>query len=278
MYRLHCFGYPTLETPDGERVERIERCPKRFALLIYLACRRGVPCAQREALLPVFWPDADSEHARNTLRQALFQLRTVTEPDVVLGRDEGEVALSPDRFHCDLWDFLRHIREGDGFAARRMGPELFLRDFTVRDADPFMDWVDRTRSFLVGQAADALVVTALDAERNGRSAVARTAWSRALELSPHNEDLVCRLVTSAVASGDRAGAVEAWVGFQERLRVDLQLRPTARTRNAVERALAELAGPPPMGPLDSASRDDGPRRASWRRVGRDPEGVRPSGN
>lgn len=282
MYRLHCFGYPKLESPGGESLGEIERSPKRFGLLIYLACRRGSPCAQRETLLPVFWPDASDDQARNALRQSLFWLRKMLGPEVILGRDEGEVALNPDRFACDLWDFRRQLREGISLVGGHLSPRSFLRDFTVRDAEPFMDWVHQTRHGLLMGAIEALTRTAGDAEESGRSVLAYEAWRRALEWSPHSERLLRNVVTSAVASGDRAAAAEVWTYFQTRLQDDLGLQPTTTTRRIVHNAFG-LPDPGSVHPRSSPRSGATPLRG-WegrvhaRRMHSDPPGSpRPQG-
>jgi DNA-binding SARP family transcriptional activator len=68
MMTLRCFGYPSLEGPDGTSLDALQVHPKRFALLIYLACQHKALQYQREALLPVFWPDSTESQARNSLR------------------------------------------------------------------------------------------------------------------------------------------------------------------------------------------------------------------
>lgn len=238
MYRLRCFGNPTLETALGERVRLIERHPKRFAVLIYLACRDRAPRARREVLLPVFWPDADESHARNALRQSIFILREFLGPRVLLGRDDGEIALDAARIQCDLWEFREHLRRGRWSEACSMEPEWFLHDFTVRDTPPFTDWTDRARHAVTSRTADAWARLADLAEARRDFAGAATAWGRALELAPHSERCLRKMITARVAAGDRAAAADAWARFQRRLAEDLELVPTPSTRNHVEAALA----------------------------------------
>ncbi|HSM06757.1 MAG TPA: BTAD domain-containing putative transcriptional regulator [Longimicrobiales bacterium] len=237
MYRLRCFGYPAIEASNGARLEVIERHPKRFAVLIYLAGRDRVPRAQREALLPVFWPDSDEPHARNALRQSIFCLREFLGPGVLIGRSDGELSISPERFHCDLWDFRERVRarRWDDVCAGQVAE--FLQDFVVRDAEPFMDWIDAVRLEVATAATQGWAHQARAAEACGDYASAATAWEQALALSPHSEAYLRQMVSAYVAAGDRAAAADAYDRFERRLAVELDLVPTTLTYRHVQAAL-----------------------------------------
>lgn len=173
-----------------------------------------------------------------------------------------------ERLHCDLWDFADLLRTGRGLDACEMNPESFLRGFVIRGAEPFMDWVDRTRHGLVVEAIKALVSCAAHAEDEGDLDLACTAWRQALELSPHSERLLGHLLTSQLAAGDRGAAVEAWNWFQERLSADLGFHPTASTRSRV-RSMLGLSDPqappvPARRPEGAVRVGNGPRRGPRR--------------
>jgi DNA-binding SARP family transcriptional activator len=238
MYRLRCFGYPGLVAANGQRIELIERHPKRFAVLIYLACRDRVPKMQREALLPVFWPESDESHARNSLRQSIFCLREFLGPGVLLGRDDGELAIDSEKLHCDLWDFRDQVRDREWHEVCETDVCSFLRDFSVRDAEPFMDWIDQVRLEVATAATRGWAEQARAAEACADFASAGAAWERALELSPHSEAYLRQMVSALVAAGDRAAAAEAYDRFERKLAAELELVPTPLTRNHVQAALA----------------------------------------
>jgi len=238
MYRLRCFGYPGLEASNGQRIEVIERHPKRFAVLIYLTCRDRVPKMQREALLPVFWPESDESHARNALRQSIFCLREFLGPGVLLGRDDGELSVDHEKLHCDLWGFRDDVRQKRWAEVCATDVCSFLQDFTVRDAEPFMDWIDQVRLEVGTAATRAWSEQARAAEACGDFASAGAAWERALDLSPHSEAYLRQMVTALVAAGDRAAAADAYDRFERRLSAELDLAPTPLTRNHVQAALA----------------------------------------
>ena len=58
---------------DGKEISTVLAQPKRLALLAYLASARPRGFHSRDSVLALFWPDADAERARNSLRQALFR-------------------------------------------------------------------------------------------------------------------------------------------------------------------------------------------------------------
>ena len=70
MIELRTFG--TLELRDTERrdVRGVLAQPKRLGLLVYLALAHDGGFCRRDAVLPVFWPELDEQHARASLRQA----------------------------------------------------------------------------------------------------------------------------------------------------------------------------------------------------------------
>ena len=86
--------------------------PKRAAVLAYLAAARPVGYQRRDILLAMIWPEADTEHARQGLRQVLLQLRKVLGADVIQGRGTEELRLHPDLVEVDCQQFEQLIAEG----------------------------------------------------------------------------------------------------------------------------------------------------------------------
>ena len=75
MFRLSLLGKVELQDTDGRPVESILAQPKRLALLAYLMAAEPRGFHERDALLALLWPDQDAAASRNTLRQAVHQLR-----------------------------------------------------------------------------------------------------------------------------------------------------------------------------------------------------------
>lgn len=74
-HSLRLLGPIELERDDGTVVSSVLAQPKRLALLAYLAAARPGTLLRRDTLLALFWPDADDDRARNSLRQSVHFLR-----------------------------------------------------------------------------------------------------------------------------------------------------------------------------------------------------------
>lgn len=72
-------------------MEGLARQPKKFAVLIYLACAEGP--RSREDLMATFWPEADTPRCLNSLRQALFVIRRELGPEIITGHRAQPVSV-----------------------------------------------------------------------------------------------------------------------------------------------------------------------------------------
>src|SRR5687768_8801920 len=104
--RLRTLGGLVLVGPDGAPVA-LHR--KELLLLAHLASRED-GTATRAALSALLWGDREDRLARVSLRQALFRLRGVLGPALVV---EGEtVALAPGALVCDAVELRRLAAAG----------------------------------------------------------------------------------------------------------------------------------------------------------------------
>src|SRR5690606_35508999 len=108
----------------------------------------------------------------------------------------------------------------------------------VAGAPEYQDWLDRNRSRLRDLAAGAARTLADDLAGLDRPEEALAYARRALDLDPHDEPALRRLVTLLDASGDRAAALRALDVFTRRLAAELDLEPSEETRGLRE----EVAG------------------------------------
>jgi DNA-binding SARP family transcriptional activator len=215
----------------------IHRHPKKLAVLTYLACQHEEPWCHRESLLPVFWPNADESQARNSLRQCVHVLRRMLGEGMLNGRDEGRLSIDGSRFRCDVADFGRARREGRLQDALELQSGDFLTGFYVANTGPFMAWADRSRRTLRERGKDCALRLAQSAEADRDLYQAVAWWTRALELSPYDEEVLSSLVWALVQSGNRGSASQVYRRFRNRMMDDLELEPSAKTRAAVDRAL-----------------------------------------
>lgn len=99
----------------------IDRFPtqKTAALLAYLALFPRTSHS-REVLAETFWPDADPESQRHSLRLALSRLRALLGPDHPLETERLSVRLNPARFVTDVAEFEGAVARKDSKLARRL--------------------------------------------------------------------------------------------------------------------------------------------------------------
>ncbi len=250
MLRVRLLGELAVESSDCGLVAPPSR-PAR-ELLAWLALYPGMH--PRLELASRFWPDVLETSARASLRTALHELRrAIGEGAVVADRELAGLAGEP-------WVDALVVRELA--AAGRAEEALAL---CAGDALPGLDrdWAiaarDEHRELVAGMLAGLADAAC------GEEAL---RWARELvRADPLSEDAARRLMRRLAEAGDRAAALAAYARLEERLRRELRVMPSRRTRELVaelresEPDEARSATPPdavaravlPRGPL--AGRD-----------------------
>lgn len=124
---LSLLGPPRVER-SGRVVEFETR--KAVAILAYLALEGGTQA--RDRLAAMFWPDAEQERARASLRRTLSPLRTQLGEDVLVA-DTVSVHPGKGTVVSDVERFRALLREGKlGEAARLYRGDL-LAGFSLKD-------------------------------------------------------------------------------------------------------------------------------------------------
>ena len=198
----------------------------------------------RAAVTAALWPDLDDRAAANNLRVTLSYLQRVLEPD----RGEGEAAyfvrqsgtelrlVSDTALRVDLDEFDAHL-DGAATAERDGTPSVALPAYVAATdlyrgdlfADlPEINWADlerdRCRARFVGAAVRAGELFAAANEPDRAEGLAR----RALAIDEWSEPAYGVLASSALARGDRAGALRAIERGREMLR-ELGVEPSEPT-------------------------------------------------
>ena len=112
MIELRVLG--TLDLRDGSTnrsVKSVLAQPKRMALFCYLALATPHGAHRRDKLLLLFWPDSADDRARNSLNQAVFNLRRSLGETAILATGE-EVRLGED-VGCDVVAFEEALAAND---------------------------------------------------------------------------------------------------------------------------------------------------------------------
>jgi serine/threonine-protein kinase len=231
---LRLLGGLDLVARDGTRPS-IASQPKRVALLAFLAAGPEGRFQRRDSLTGIFWPDAEPESARHSLRQALYVLRREVGSGTILTRGDGEVGIDPKLLGCDAARFESLARAGrPAEAMDHFGGDL-LPGFYVDDAPEFERWLEVERLRLRRLAARLCWDLSDEARESGDATVAARRAREAVELDPFDEAALHRLIELLDGLGDRAGAVSAFEHFAFRLADEYAVDPSPETLALVER-------------------------------------------
>jgi DNA-binding SARP family transcriptional activator len=234
MIQLRTLGLLDLRDGTGNEIRSVLQQPKRLGLLAFLTLASPRRYHRRDSLLAMFWPELDDEHARAALRRSLYYLRTALGAEVIQGRGEEEVAVTADELWCDAASFEEALRAENPIKALELYGGDLLEGFHVSGAPAFQDWLDRERGRLRDAAAGAAWSLADQAERSGDAAAAGRWGRRGYELTPYDEDVLCRLLGVLDRTGDRSGALRVYDDFARRLSLEYDLDPAAETRALVD--------------------------------------------
>ncbi len=233
MIELRTLGCLELREREGPDLSSVLAQQRRTALLAYLALANPRGFHSRDTLLGLFWPEYDTERARHALRQAVYYLRQELGEDVVISQGD-RLGLGNEHLWCDATAFERELAEGRPEEALELYMGDLLPGFFISDAPEFDHWLEDERARLRGQAAEAAWSLAERAEAEGDKAAAVDWGRRALGLSPDDERVLRRLLTTFDRLGDRAAAVQAYEAFAWRLREEYELEPSPETRALIE--------------------------------------------
>ncbi|MEZ4422143.1 MAG: AAA family ATPase [Gemmatimonadota bacterium] len=170
---------------------------KPLALFLYLAVeRRDVA---RDEMAELLWPASERSRARQSVRQALYHLRSRFGPDVVLGDDPVRVALTPE--DVDLEALEHCLSHGRPSACLDLYGGPFLAGFSLPDAAPFMDWVEERRLDLARRLARALHDEALGARAAGDVEGASLLLGHAARIHPESQPVRLSLIEALLDQG-----------------------------------------------------------------------------
>jgi DNA-binding SARP family transcriptional activator/tetratricopeptide (TPR) repeat protein len=206
------------------------------ALLAYLALKETRSEA-REVVLDLLWPDRFKEQAQASLRQVLFELRSIAPPGASLVEaTRTSVALGASIAECDVWEFeSRPCWSGlDGvehMLRLYRGP---LLEGPPVGAEPFAQWMAIQRSRLEGRLESAVLeatARGLDPAVHERAV---EALRRLIAISPMCCQAVLRLMTIEAGAGRRLEALQQYERYAKRLRLEFGEEPPDELRSAYE--------------------------------------------
>ncbi|MDQ6940952.1 MAG: AAA family ATPase [Candidatus Eremiobacteraeota bacterium] len=201
--------------------------PARAASLLAYLIMHQDRSVGRDDVAFLFWPDEDEARARANLRRhvalILRALPSRTSEAAILA-DNRTLRWNP-QFACavDVVEFerLSATDEGAADAAR-----LYRGDLLPATYD---EWVIPERERLRTMQAANLERLAERHAASGKYVEAIAAGKALLAHDPWREDALRRLISLRQAVGDRAGALQEYEAFAERLRRDLNVEPMPET-------------------------------------------------
>nr|MCU0619153.1 hypothetical protein [Gemmatimonadaceae bacterium] len=216
VLRLRVLGPAALVAvaPDGGTVERLGP-GKPLALLVRVAMAgdRGVA---REALGALLWSAAEPERQRQSVRQAMLQLRRAAGRDLFATTASGALVLAQP-LPSDLDALLARLTAGDRAGALALVGGVFLADLQPAGAPGFERWADFERVRIGALVAGAREAAAREALEGGRCREARRLATLARQEAPDPEAAWGLEIEAALADGDptaagmSAEALAAWL-------------------------------------------------------------------
>jgi DNA-binding SARP family transcriptional activator len=235
VIELRTLGRLDLHSAEGRELNALLAQPKRIALLVYLCIAQPRGFHRRDTLLGLFWPDADQEHARTSLRKSLHILRRALGEAAILSRGDEEVAADPHLISCDAVTFEANMKANRLEEAMDLYLGDLLAGFFIDEAPEFDRWLNAERRRLRASAARAAGALSDQLAAGGKIPAAVTWAQRALELAETDERALNKLLELQGRSGDRTGAVQSYETFARHLAAEYQTEPSAETRSLIER-------------------------------------------
>ncbi len=204
-YRLETLGTLGLKGPDNATNASDQRQQRRrLALLAVLACSDRLG-RSRDHLLLYFWPDSTEKHARHSLDQLLYAIRSSLGDSIFDG--VNHLRLNSSVISADVIEFEKHLDEGNFTAAVEKYRGPFLDGFYLSAAKEFEHWADAERRRLATRFSEALEHLALEAEQRQDHAEVIRFRQRLIDTDPFSTRYAVAMVRALAKAGDYAAAV-----------------------------------------------------------------------
>jgi len=228
------FGGFSIAGVDARLVAELARQPKRIALLAILAAAPDAHPVRRETVAALLWPEADRDRARASVRNALYQIRSILGVDLVARRGDEELALDPSLAEVDVARLDRAAAVGDDAGVLAIYRAPFLDGFHVSGASvEWEEWLDQTRRRLASVAQRAAWREAARCEHAGDASASLLAAHRAITINGLDELSYRRAMELALRVGDRGTALSMYAELERRLRREFDVAPSPETARLV---------------------------------------------
>jgi DNA-binding SARP family transcriptional activator/tetratricopeptide (TPR) repeat protein len=232
MLRLTLLGGLSLERDD---VLLDASAPRRrlLAILALLAGHRPHGLT-RDKLLAFLWPESDTLHARNSLKQALYAIRHTIGIDVLTACGDV-IRLDPAAIQVDTWEFEAALSGRHAALAATLYGGPFLDGFFIAGLGEFEEWVAAERGRMERGYAEALRTLAQRSATIGNVAASVHWWRRVVAVEPLSASGALGLMQALVSAGERAAALEHARLYQATINAELGVALDDEVREFVER-------------------------------------------
>ena len=231
MLSLRTLGGLSITASDAQLSGSATR--RRSLALLALAASAGDAGVSDERALALLWPDSDSAHARNNLKQLVFTLRHALGREV-FSRTATTLHLDRETISVDRWDFERAVVDGDATKAVSLYSGPFLSGFHISGLAEFERWVEAGRERLAQAYMAALTSLATAADAAGDHLGAVAWWRKLVTEDPLNDLNAQKLITSLAKSGDTAGALQQARVHETLMAQELDLKPSPAFQQFVQ--------------------------------------------
>jgi DNA-binding SARP family transcriptional activator/TolB-like protein len=195
---------------------------KELTLLAYLARRRPRSTTRAE-LASLLWEDRADAKARQSLRQALLDLKRLLGAGLVL---DGDSVHLESGLRVDAQAFEEELAQGNPAGAVEWWRGEFLAGMDDVGGEGFRAWVEAEREALRRQLAMAYEQLVHESDTRGDRAAGLKHAERWAQLRPLDEMAQIHLIESLAAAGRAAEARARHVGAAARLRAELDAEPS----------------------------------------------------
>lgn len=216
---LHTLGELRLE---GDSAARLSSRRKELALLTYLA-RRAPRTVGRGELAELLWGNRDAVKARQSLRQALLELKRTIGNNLDAGTEK--VGLTGDAVALDVISFESDLAAGRWREAVGRWRGEFLADIDDIGGEDFRIWLEAEREGCRRGLRAALQGLIEEARRNGAWAQGVGWAERWVETLPGDEAGYRNLLELMQLDGRAGEALVRYTGFRCQLQA-MEIEPT----------------------------------------------------
>lgn len=217
--------------------------PRLQSLVAYLILHAG-SLQSRQHIAFLLWPDTDESHARNNLRQFLYQLRqALPQSDRILVADANSVYWKTDTNQLiDLHLFERARLEAESFEQHNDPNNLHqalerMVSYYQGDLLPacYDEWLTPERERLRKECQQAYQKLARLLEAQREYVAALEVVQKLLRLDPLDENTYITLMRLQTLNDERASAQRTYQAAKEILERELGVEPGDALRDAFER-------------------------------------------